>query len=72
MGRSFLSCLPVCLLTASGLILTAAHATEPTLPAPMTSEQDHQNMMDQLHIAALRPGVDGFNPQAPTPRMLGR
>jgi hypothetical protein len=31
----------------------------------MTAEQDHQNMMDHLHIKLLRPGVDGFNPQAP-------
>ncbi len=50
-------------------MLTAAQAAEPALPVPttsgMTSEQDHQNMMDQLHIAALRPGADGFNSQAP-------
>jgi hypothetical protein len=30
-----------------------------------TSEQDHQNMMDQLHITSLRPGADGNNPKAP-------
>jgi len=36
-------------------------------PAPVnfTAEQDHQNMMDQLHIKSLRPGADGNNPTAP-------
>jgi hypothetical protein len=36
-------------------------------PAPpkMTAQQDHQQMMDQLHIASLRPGADGNHPQAP-------
>lgn len=29
-----------------------------------TSEQDHQNMMDQLHITSLRPGADGMNSKA--------
>src|ERR1700756_3407807 len=29
-----------------------------------TNEQDHQNMMDQLHIKALRPGPSG-NESAP-------
>ena len=27
----------------------------------MTSEQDRQNMIGQLHISSLRPGADGFN-----------
>jgi len=36
-------------------------------PAPVnfTAEQDHQNMMDQLHIKSLRPDADGNNPNAP-------
>jgi hypothetical protein len=29
------------------------------------TEQDHQRMMDLLHISALRPGANGSNPQAP-------
>ena len=29
--------------------------------APMTGEQDHQNMIDRLYITSLRPGADGFN-----------
>lgn len=33
--------------------------------APLTAEQDHQRVLDQLHITALRPGVDGNNPNAP-------
>jgi len=34
-------------------------------PVNFTSEQDHQNMMDQLHITSLRPGADGNNPNSP-------
>jgi hypothetical protein len=40
-------------------------AGSPSSAAPMTAEQDHQNMMDQLHITTLRPGADGFNALAP-------
>jgi hypothetical protein len=36
----------------------AASAQSPPLPAAMTSEQDHQQMMDQLGIKRLRPGVN--------------
>ena len=48
-------------------MLPAAQAAGPAPPtplltAPMTSEQDHQQMMEQLHLTTLRPGVDGFNP----------
>lgn len=33
---------------------------------PVTAEQDHQNMMDQLHITSVRPGADGSGkPNAP-------
>jgi hypothetical protein len=65
MRRSLLAYLPFYFFAASGLMLTAAQAAEPTLPTPMTSEQDHQDMLDQLRITSLRPGADGFNPQAP-------
>jgi hypothetical protein len=30
----------------------------------MTAEQDHQNMMDQLHITSIRGGAEGFNKSA--------
>jgi hypothetical protein len=33
--------------------------------APLTAEQDHQRLMDLLHITTLRPGADQRNPQAP-------
>jgi hypothetical protein len=36
----------------------------PPAPAPPTAQQDHQQMMDQLHIASLRPGADGNHPDA--------
>jgi hypothetical protein len=36
-----------------------------TPPVQLTSQQDHQRMMDLLHITSLRKGADGRNPQAP-------
>jgi len=33
-------------------------------PAHLTAEQDHQRMMDLLHITSLRPGADG-DPKSP-------
>ena len=35
-----------------------------TPPVTFTAEQDHQNMMDQLHIKSVRPGPNG-DPSAP-------
>jgi len=48
------------------LLCAAIAVGQSTLPAPvtLTAEQDHQNMMDQLGIKALRPGPSG-NPDAP-------
>ena len=57
MRRSQPAFWPFCFLAVSGLMLTAAQAAEPTLPAPLTAEQDHQNMMDQLRIMSLRPSA---------------
>lgn len=60
----------LCLLIAAGAHLAGQQFAPPAdakaLPAPMnwTSEQDHQNMMDQLGIKALRPGPSG-NENAP-------
>src|SRR6266478_3942439 len=31
----------------------------------LTAEQDHQRLMDLLHISNLRQGADGRNPNAP-------
>jgi len=42
-----------------------AAATELPPPVKMTSEQDHQHMMDLLHITALRPGRRGSDPSLP-------
>ena len=41
-----------------------AAQTSPPPPVNFTAEQDHQNMMDQLGIKALRPGPSG-NESAP-------
>jgi len=36
-----------------------------TPPVQLTAEQDHQRLMDLLHITTLRRGVDGSHPDAP-------
>ena len=61
---------PVAGFTAFALLTLAvappARAADPLPPpAPRTAEQDHQEMMDRLHITSLRPGADGFNAKAP-------
>ena len=47
------------LLSTSGLAQQSSSA-----PAHLTAEQDHQRMMDLLHIASIRPGADG-DPKSP-------
>ena len=55
-------------LLAQGLV--ASQAPRPavnglTPPVHLTAEQDHQRMMDLLHITSLRPGADPNHLQAP-------
>ncbi len=47
-------------------LLSGALAVESACaqPANWTSEQDHQNMMDQLGIKSIRPGRNGSNPKS--------
>ncbi len=40
-------------------------AASPPPPGQLTAEQDHQRLMDLLHIKTLRQGADGHNPSAP-------
>ena len=53
-------------LLAAFAVCAPASAQNSTTPPPVTftAEQDHQNMMDQLGIKALRPGPSG-NEKAP-------
>ena len=44
--------------------LTAAAQTTPAPPAQLTAEQDHQRLMDALHITSLRHGADS-DPKSP-------
>src|SRR5580698_9412670 len=48
-------------LCIASFALTSALSLAQSSPAPVTftAEQDHQNMMDQLGIKALRPGPSG-------------
>jgi len=34
-------------------------------PVKLTAQQDHQRMMELLHITSLRPGRNGMNPRSP-------
>ena len=63
-----LACCFTLLLTYLFALPAAAQSTKvnPESPPPvhLTSEQDHQRIMDSLHIAALRRGPDG-DPKSP-------
>jgi hypothetical protein len=52
----------VCLSSALAALAQSPNTAPP--PVTFTSDQDHQNMMDQLGIKALRPGPSG-NEKAP-------
>jgi hypothetical protein len=54
------------MMLARGQGPAMAQTAESGLPRPeqLTAEQDHQRMMDLLHITALRPGADGNHPEA--------
>src|SRR5712692_9495544 len=43
----------------------AIRAFQATGPVQLTAQEDHQRLMDLLHIASLRQGANGSNPQAP-------
>ncbi len=56
--RTYLSvCCIACLFGMSQIASVQGQSAPP--PVTFTSEQDHQNMMDQLGIEALRPGPSG-------------
>ncbi len=58
--RSASLVLPLSVFAALAVPTTPAPAQNPTPPpVTFTAEQDHQNMMDQLGIKALRPGPSG-------------
>src|SRR5579863_1222865 len=49
-------------------LLTGAlvlHAFDAAPPVQLTAQEDHQRLMDLLHLSALRQGANGNNPQAP-------
>ena len=59
--------MPVVLCLLIGTSARAAQAQPGVAaapPTPITAEQDHQRMMDLLHITSLRRGADG-NPNSP-------
>ena len=66
MPLPFRSTLPLLCLLAALVSRGPARAQGPANPPPvtLTADQDHQNMMDQLGIKALRPGPSG-NEKAP-------
>ena len=63
--RLSLSALVLCAFFAAGENVAVAQSASLPAPVTFTADQDHQNMMDQLGIKALRPGPSG-NEKAPT------
>jgi hypothetical protein len=61
--KSTLLFLSICGFSAIGVSAQAQNSAAPP-PVTFTADQDHQNMMDQLGIKALRPGPSG-NEKAP-------
>ena len=53
-----LSAVVLCAFFVTGEFAAAAQSSHPA-PVTFTADQDHQNMMDQLGIKALRPGPSG-------------
>jgi len=64
--RSFLKSSRLLIACISALLCVVTALGQSSAPAPVTftADQDHQNMMDQLGIKALRPGPSG-NEKAP-------
>ena len=62
--HSYFWCAIVCATTTAAIAQTSAQSSGFAPPVSFTAEQDHQNMMDQLGIKALRPGPSG-NENAP-------
>jgi hypothetical protein len=56
--RSF-ACFCLCAVVVAAGPRAAAQSSTLPPPVTMTADQDHQNMMDQLGIEALRPGPSG-------------
>jgi hypothetical protein len=58
------SCAPLmlaaCLVPSAGVV-----AGQDSPPVPLTAQEDHQRLMDLLHIASLRPGADPNHKDAP-------
>jgi hypothetical protein len=60
--RLFLKCCALslsCLYAVGGMGQSVGTSSNAPGPVTFTAEQDHQNMMDQLGIKALRPGPSG-------------
>ena len=47
------------------LLLHISLLAQSDSPVHLTSEQDHQRVIDELHIKTLRPGANGRDPKAP-------
>jgi len=59
------SLLVLSLMLALRAVATSQIASAPCRPVHLTAEQDHQRMMDLLHIQSLRPGADPKHPDSP-------
>ena len=55
----------LCFCSAAAQAQDATAPSTPPEPVHLTSDQDHQRLMDLLHIKSIREGADGMNPKAP-------
>jgi hypothetical protein len=62
--RLWCSSLLLCAVFTPFRVLSFQHTNTQPSPAHLTSEQDHQRIMDLLHISSLRRGPDG-DPKSP-------
>ena len=53
-----------------GVAFQASQAAAGGGSAPLTAEQDHQRLMDLLHITSLRPGAHGAEWLTTNPRPI--
>jgi len=57
-------CVLILVVSASGPTVAQQAAGGAQPPVEMTAQQDHQRLMDLLHINSLRPGADPNHPEA--------
>jgi len=64
-GRCAIVCGCLLLVLSRPILAAERPATNPSAPAAVTTQEDHQAMLQLLGITAIRRGRDGMNPRSP-------